>query len=195
VITMPRKRTGRLQRAILDHLRARGQWQWLLDLAWDLYPSVVGEGKLTLAFYNSTSRAANTLARRGEIRVGYANSGLAADTRLRTACWLPGHATPELIAPLAGTDIERVILDTLNDPNIDRYYLLNEEGLRWVDHGFVSDRILNKWNVRMNDDPRYRVAISRCLRRLEARGIVERRREWRGNRLITTYVRLVNVEV
>jgi hypothetical protein len=194
---------GAQQRAVIEHLKERGQWDKAENIAIALY-----RGRANYpphAFMVSIRRAINTLAQRGDIRAGhhiacYWPKITRRATKHELVCWLPDQATPWLDGPvLKSAVVEAAIVNIIRggfpwDDEIQAsHYLMRDDPSPprdEVPYEWLSNQVKKRfsafsWSL-------IHCAISKAMRKLIAKGMIEARGVYLGrNRHMT--IRLVRL--
>lgn len=114
------KGLGRLQKAILDYLQARGKPEWFIEIAYSVtYKLKDEEIPPTTAEYEAIRRAVRSLEKRGLVKCALGDPLYQWETRYRLICWLPEHKEPETRKELTGEFVEEIILQVVNNATID----------------------------------------------------------------------------
>jgi hypothetical protein len=181
---------GKVQRVVLEYLRQQGGPCAVSSIAWSLANVGAGihERPPSRALRVSVERAARSLARAGLLCTGRRGNW---GEGLWTVAWLPEQAPPKDLRParIAGSHIERIVLDTLLQMRDPQARTKQSMGFRInldvLDSGAVAYQELVRLVLAAldrRDTYGIKSSITRAIQRLQARGQIKMKYERRDNR-------------
>lgn len=173
---------GGMQRRVLAALETAGAPVAMAELPWrvvnaDQAPEDDWE-RPSASEEASIRRAVRTLAARGMVHAEPARW-------CRVVCWLPGNQAPATVRRMPGAEVERAALAVLYDElanadDWDRCQWAEHKGFTYFDgldglceYGWFVRRVLERFGIEpLERNSRHEMAITRAVRRLQARGMV-----------------------
>ncbi len=148
-----------MQRRVLAALENGYTHVSLSELVWrvanDQQPDDADWDRPSASEEASIRRAVRTLAARGMVHAEPARW-------CRVVCWLPGNQAPATVRRMPGAEVERAALAVLHD---------ELDGL--CEYGWFVRRVLERFGIEpFQRNSRHEMAITRAVRRLQARGMV-----------------------
>lgn len=192
---------GDRERAILGHLQQRGEWDKAESIAMALNKGPANFPSRPLLV--SVRRAIKTLTGKGMVRSGIRSTRYggkqAHPTSQELVCWLPCQAMPDqLQGPiLKGALVETAIIAALQkgfpwDDRMEASVFRNREGIP-AQPGEVPFSWLKNTVGKAVKAPSWEIAdtaMSKAVRRLVEKGVIEARGTKRGEKLCCIFVRL-----